>query len=107
MFKPSVLLALIGIGMCATLSYAQTDPTRPLGLGKSSQKVASKGALTLESIIHREQGKIAIISGNMLKIGDEIGAYRVQSIGDKDILLVSPDRKITLSLFSGVVVKSK
>ena len=86
---------------------AQTDPTRPLGLGKGAQQVSTKGALTLESIIHREQGKVAIVSGKMLKVGDEIGAYKVHAIGDKTISLVSPDREVTLSLFSDVVINSK
>ncbi|WP_448549031.1 hypothetical protein [Thalassotalea fusca] len=88
-------------------SFAQSDPTRPLGLVSGGQQIVQKGALRLESIIHREQGKTAIVNGQMVKVGDTFGAYQVRAIGDKSITLESPERAVTLNLFSGVTVNSK
>lgn len=105
----NIILFVIGWStlLLSANSFAQSDPTKPLRLSSSGQQVVQKGALRLESIIHREQGKTAIVNGQMVREGDTLGAYQVRAIGDKSITLESPERAITLNLFSGVAVNSK
>lgn len=101
MFK---LFALLIIIFCAP-SFAErgVDPTRPLAGFVSPERVKKEGKLILESIFTRGNSRIAIINGKLLKSGDNIGLYRLNTINAKSVVLNSEQGELELSLFSAEV----
>ncbi|NQZ21654.1 MAG: hypothetical protein HRT53_06295 [Colwellia sp.] len=94
------------------LSDAQNvDPTKPLSSSgfSSMSKVekAGKAALVLESIVHGYEVHTAVINGQVLKVGDFIRQYKLVAVNNTSVVLRSAEKRLKLSVFSGVVVKSK
>lgn len=105
-----VTLSLIWLSTSAFGFQSSHDPTRPLSNqgNKGFAKVASSG-LVLQSIIKNSQGQTvkAIISGQLVAVGDSVSIYKVKSITDGKAVLSSPDTERTLKLFSQAVVNYK
>lgn len=96
----------------SSLSAAQNiDPTRPLSSSgfssKSKAEKAEKAALVLESIVHGYKVHTAVINGQVLKVGDFIRQYKLVAVNNTSVVLRSAEKRLKLSVFSGVVVKSK
>jgi MSHA biogenesis protein MshK len=87
------------------------DPTKPLsGTDFSSMSKAQttpKAELILESIIHGVEVHTAVINGQVLKIGDFIRQYELVAVNNTSVVLRSAEKRLKLSVFSSVVVKSK
>lgn len=98
--------------MASFLSEAQSaDPTKPLSgasFSSSSKTVqTNKSKLVLESIVHGYEVHTAVINGQVLKPGDFIRQYKLVAVNNTSVVLRSAEKRLKLSVFSGVVVKSK
>jgi hypothetical protein len=96
------------IGLFASIVAAQqTDPTRPFG-DQATRYVGDKTpAFVLQSIMSKADNQTVVINGEIMKLGDKIKGFELISINPKGVILASSQRKMELSLFSGVVVKSQ
>jgi hypothetical protein len=87
------------------------DPTKPLSSSEFSSTNKSiktgKAALVLESIVHGYEVHTAVINGQVLKVGDFIRQYKLVAVNNTSVVLRSAEKRLKLSVFSGVVVKSK
>lgn len=92
-----------------TTNSQQVDPTRPFGaLGASSfSDSEKKNVLVLQSIIQSQQSKKAVINGQVMVVGDVYKGFELTTIDSKGVVLHSPQGRMKLSLFSGVIAKSK
>jgi hypothetical protein len=92
-----------------TTSSQQVDPTRPFGALVSSPfgNGEKKNGLVLQSIIQTQQSKKALVNGKMLMIGDVYKGFELIAINSKGVVLHSSQGRMELSLFSGVIAKSK
>lgn len=113
MFKSLSLISICSITLLISpISEAQNvDPTKPLsGVGLSSMTktdTVSKAELVLESIVHGYEVHTAVINGQVLKVGDFIRQYKLVAVNNTSVVLRSAEKRLKLSVFSGVVVKSK
>jgi hypothetical protein len=87
------------------------DPTKPLS-SNSFSSVSKTGKtinaeLILESIVHGSEVHTAVINGQVLKVGDSILQYELVAVNNTSVVLRSAEKRLKLSVFSGVVVKSK
>lgn len=81
------------------------DPTRPdfyVPAGTTNQSMQ----LNLTGITISSDHRFAVINGNTLKIGDNIGSNKVIAIESNTVQLEGPGGKITLHLF-GQSIKEK
>ncbi len=92
-----------------TVRGQQVDPTRPFGaIGSSAfSSGEKKDGLVLQSIIQSQQSKKALINGKVLVVGDVYKGFELIAINSKGVVLHSPQGRMELSLFSGVIAKSK
>lgn len=102
-------------------AYASGDPTRPLSLGgattTSDSTVQEPNDLVLQSIIslsasalHQAQKpaqRKAIISGQLVSLGQQVAGYQVIDISERQVILQSEDKSQELVLFSHPVVTYK
>jgi len=101
------------IVLFATFSASgqNVDPTKPLSAGSFSSNSkagkATKEKLVLESIVHGFEVHTAVINGQVLKVGDFILQYKLVAVNNTSVVLRSAEKSLKLSVFSGVVVKSK
>ena len=101
MYKIYFLLLIM-----ATASVQATDPTKPFGSSlKLTNKVASKNALTLQTIIESGDKISVVINGQSLRLGEKIRGYKLSEITRESVLLSSSEKNLKLSLFSSVVAK--
>ena len=100
---------LMVLSLVSSFSHAgqDLDPTKPFSDQRRSGKVTKNAPLVLQSIIRRENNRIAVINNKALKVGDEIGLYQVVAINSKSVVLNSLQQRIELSLFTNVVAKSQ
>ncbi len=113
MFKNISFISLCCITLfISPISEAQNiDPTKPLsssGFSSMNKSVkAGKAAFVLESIVHGYEVHTAVINGQVLKVGDFIRQYKLVAVNNTSVVLRSAEKRLKLSVFSGVVVKSK
>jgi hypothetical protein len=97
--------------MTFIVSAQNNDPTKPLSAGGFSKvskvEAATKAELILESIIHGYEVHTAVINGQVLKVGDFIRQYELVAVYNTSVVLRSAEKRLKLSVFSRVVVKSK
>jgi hypothetical protein len=112
-FKSITFSSLYFIVLLATSSVdaQDVDPTKPLSgaslSSTSKAEVTTKAALTLESIVHGFEVHTAVINGQVLKVGDFISQYELVAVNNTSVVLRSAEKRLKLSVFSSVVVKSK
>lgn len=113
MFKYLTLNSLFFIILFTTFSVSarNNDPTKPLSAGASSSiskaSTTTKAELILESIVHGFEVHTAVINGQVLKVGDFIRQYELVAVNNTSVVLRSAEKRLKLSVFSNVVVKSK
>ena len=97
--------------MTFLVSAQNNDPTKPLSASGFSSitkaQAATKAELILESIVHGVEVHTAVINGQVLKVGDFILQYKLVAVNNTSVVLRSAEKSLKLSVFSGVVVKSK
>jgi hypothetical protein len=88
-------------------SVATTKPTLPQpaapkasALTPAAPAAAAPQAsvIKLQGILYTGYGSSAVISGQTVTTGDEVGGYRVAAIGERSVTLVSGTRTNVLSL---------
>jgi MSHA biogenesis protein MshK len=105
------LLGLLWPAAAAAQSLA--DPTRPpthlIDPARGGMAQGEVSANPLQSIIRSGKTRKALINGELVKVGDAVGAAVVESIGDAEVVLRQEDgSKETLKLYPDVEIsKSK
>lgn len=104
---------MFGACLCAAhAAYAQsalTDPTRPpSGLDGSTMaanagSLPQEGVLVLQSVLISPQRRLAVISGETVKLGTRIGSAEVVRIEETEVTLREGRELHKLKLFAGVV----
>ena len=100
------LVTLLLLVQSAGVSGQEVDPTRPLFATSSNVIKSNSKAMQLQSIVDNGQGATVIISGKVLKIGDHIEGYQLKSIYKNSVVLVSDEKRLTLSVFTPVVANN-
>lgn len=113
MFKNLAFITLsLAVLFTPWVAKAQSvDPTKPLSISgfssMSKNTETVKAELVLESIVHGHEVHTAVINGQVLKVGDIIRQYKLVAVNNTSVILRSAEKRLRLSVFSGVVVKSK
>lgn len=98
-------LLLAGLGAAGQgMAEALRDPTRPparLEAGTADDGAAASGPV-LQSVLLSPQRRLAIISGQTLKVGDKFGEARLVKIGENEVVLRNGTSLQTLKLFPNV-----
>ncbi len=82
------------------------DPFNPLVTSTGSVQIYDSDLtvsdMTLEGILEDPGGNSAvIINGKVLKVGDPIGAYQVQSVASDHVILLKDGQGFTLNIKKG------
>jgi MSHA biogenesis protein MshK len=87
----------------------QVDPTKPFGAvaSTSTNSSAKSPRLVLQSVIKSSNKKKAIINGQVLNVGDKYQGFALIEINANGVVLDSPQGRMELSLFSGVIANSQ
>jgi len=95
---------LFVVSFCLILSTsvsAASDPTKPLfGVATPTVTAKVKSALVLQSVIKSGQSYKAVINGKLLNQGEMVLTYKITDIQATSVVLVSPEKRLVLSLFS-------
>jgi MSHA biogenesis protein MshK len=101
-----------GVCVCAfafaPFAHAENlpDPTRPpaaLGhAGDGGASASAAGRPVLQSVLISPGRTMAMISGQMVKVGDRVGEARVIKISETEVVLRNGKELETLKLFPGV-----
>ena len=80
--------------------YAIHDPTQPPAVILESMAKKADGAvkLNLQAVIGTKSGKVAIINGNRLKVGDKIEGSEIIEIGKTSVQIKKGALITTLSM---------
>ena len=105
-----MLLSLCLLGMTHGI-FAQElrDPTRPPSMATSpggGLDTASSSGPRLQSVRISAHQASAIISGQQVRVGDQLGDNRVMAISENDVTLRGPSGVQVLKLFPGISKRS-
>jgi len=95
-----LLSLLLGcFSSCAFASFSDLqDPTRPENFSGSQSQAAHPWGL--EAIIIAPERRIAVIHGQMVKVGDSVAGFKVVAIQSNTVHLEGPHGSIILFLFN-------
>ncbi len=94
-FFLTLFISYLPTAMAVTIQ----DPTRP---ALFKEHTIDSGQLTLTAILISSDRKIAMINGKLLKIGDEVGGYKVNAIDSNTVQLEGISGTITLYLVNSI-----
>lgn len=94
--KKALFLAFFTSLSCMAAQFA--DPTRPPSFTPGAAPVPT-GRPRLESVLIAPDRRIAIISGQRVRLGDRIGGAEVVSITESAVVLRAGQTSETLPLF--------
>lgn len=101
------LSAFILLLTLSHLGWAATDPTRPYDAFLDIQTIGeSGGSLTLYATYIYPEYRLAIINGQIFKIGDKINEFTISSIDQNTVELTNAKLEKTI-LRIGTMVKQK
>ena len=108
MFKTQfITLALMVTVLTSSYSVAASvDPTRPFGASGSNNSVKRDGGFKLTSIIHGDGIHTAVINGNIYKMYDNIGEFRITAINSHSVILRSKSKRLKINIFKSKGFKS-
>ncbi|MEI6893750.1 MAG: hypothetical protein V5789_03770 [Colwellia sp.] len=88
---------------------AEVDPTRPFGVSGSNRYNSLKqdSSFKLTSIIHGDGIHTAVINGEIYKMFDYVGAYRITAINSHSVILRSKLKRLKLNVFKSKGFKSR
>ena len=83
------------------------DPTQPVNYAApaASDASSSQGSLRLSAVFMGNR-PYAVVSGKAVRVGDELGGYRVESIGSGSVVLRSGGESVALKLHSARVIRN-
>jgi hypothetical protein len=83
-----------------------TDPTRPYDTGRyETRQPQTAGSYVLDSTLVSPARRVAVINSNTVTEGETVGNATVLRIRKHEVLLQTPNRKITLKLLPDIVKK--
>lgn len=87
-------------------AHGKHDPFNPLVTPTGSVQIydadLTASDMTLEGILEDPDGNsAAIINGKILKIGEQIGPYLIQSIGSDHVIILKDGEGFTLNIKKG------
>jgi MSHA biogenesis protein MshK len=99
----ALLGACAGILLVAPPAVAQQlrDPTRPPSLIDEGEGVVNEGPV-LQSILIAPDRKVAIISGQAVRVGEQFNGARLVSISETQVVLRNGNEVRTLNLFPDI-----
>lgn len=92
----------------AAIAQSTPDPTRPpdsLSYGSGNVIAASAGPI-LQSVLISEHSKIAIISGQVVKLNQKFGDFRLVHISETEVILQNGKIQEVLKLFPDIKKQS-
>ena len=98
----AVLLALLGLpGLQGAIAQDLPDPTRPaIGLGSGNAAAATPAQLQVVLIGRGPAArKVAVISGQTLRIGDKFDGAVLAGISENEVVLRNGNKMQVLKLF--------
>jgi len=101
------IIAALGMLAAAAPSAPQAaaqplaDPTRPYAT-PAAESEGQGGGLVLQSVMISPLQRLAIISGRLVKLGDQVGGATVVSIAETEVALKEGTQVQTLRLYPGV-----
>lgn len=99
------LLSLIAV-LCSLPAMAALDPTMPpQGHSASPQEAAQ--TLQLQAIIRGSHGQRAVINGQSLKVGEQLGTSRLKAIYPRAVLIERQGQQEVLRLAEPIVKPSR
>ena len=86
---------------------AMTDPTRPpAGFAPGDPDAAAQGGPVLQSVMISASGSAAIISGEMVKLGQKYGDAVLVKVAESEVVLKGGSGVQVLKLYPGVEKRS-
>lgn len=112
MFKLPIVLSALGLMtslLVSSLPWAAeplnavklSDPTRPLQETVPTQRVLP--ALKLNSVLISEQRRLAVINGQTVAEGEQVGGAKVLRISSDRVLLQRAGQPVEIRLHSSVI----
>lgn len=93
------LFALLLINPLNADTVTERDPTLPaVAMPAKDAKLEKEPVYILQSIIISPTRRLAVINGNILRVGDKLGEATVDVIDTNTVILAWPGRKLTLYL---------
>lgn len=107
LFSSFLLIAVIALPSKNSWA-ADTDPTRPFGVSGtgSNEQLKRDGGFKLTSIIHGDGIHTAVINGNIYKMFDYVGEYRITAINSHSVILRSKSKRLKINIFKHKGFKS-
>ena len=99
------LLLLLLTSMSAAFAESFVDPTRPpasLGIVEPGTASSKAPGPVLQSVLISKGRKVAVISGQTVRLGEKFGEARLVSITESEVVLKSGKDVQTLKLFPDV-----
>lgn len=106
-FRSLILIAVLG---WSDASFAEmlADPTLPPATMAADAGVTATASPVLQSVTLGAGRKSAMISGQVVKVGEKFGDATLVSVSDHEAILRNPDRSLqTLSLYPNVEKKTR
>lgn len=104
MYKYSLMCLLL-----LSCSVAAVDPTAPyLKVGKSNvTEQAGEPQLAVKAIMNKNGTRVAMIGGNLFKVGDQLAGYTLVEIQQFQVTFKRGDEEIISRLFDVDLVKAE
>ncbi|MBW8189436.1 hypothetical protein K0504_00185 [Neiella marina] len=79
------------------------DPTRPANYQRSASANDGFSALKLQQVVASSTRKFAVIDGQKVTAGQQVGEYKIIDIQPKHVVLQQSDgSQVTLTLFTNI-----
>lgn len=82
------------------------DPTQPLQGVTSTDSDTKNAGWSLQGIFIGERGRLAIIDGQVVRAGDDVGGATIESIGDNRVILDNDNESVELRVRNGFLTPS-
>lgn len=101
-------MMLASCWMVSSLAIAQTDPTRPpdsIGAARGELAASPAAGPVLQSVLISPGRKMAIISGQTVRLNGKFGDARLVHIGEAEVILRNGKTEQTLKLFPDMKIR--
>ncbi|MES2024955.1 MAG: hypothetical protein V4448_05305 [Pseudomonadota bacterium] len=92
------MLCALSLSLTASAQQLQ-DPTRPSGVNDLGGAMSADGGPVLQSVLISSGRRVAVISGQTVKLGEQFGGARVVKIVENEVVLRNGNELQTLKLF--------
>lgn len=101
LFFASSFIAVISTLSPLISNAADVDPTRPFGVSGTGSNIQLKrdGGFILSSIIHGDGIHTAVINGEIYKMFDYVGEYRITAINSHSVIMRSKSKRLKINIF--------